>query len=115
MAELRELLDQAVLDISSEVGESIVVVSERLAVDGRRASIEVQGAGGSISGQWLNRTHFPRPTGPPVVPTDDYHHHVRVPASKLLSDPIDVARSLTDRLLRTVRPTGFPDALRLSD
>ena len=33
LAELRELLGQAILDISSEVGESIVVVSERLAVD----------------------------------------------------------------------------------
>jgi hypothetical protein len=75
--------------------------------------IGVRGAGGAISGQWLNGNYFHRPSGKPVVPTDDYHDHVRVPASKLLSDPIDVTRSLTDRLLRTVRPGGFPDPLRL--
>ena len=75
--------------------------------------IAVLNAGGAISGEWLNGRYFPRASGKPVVPTDDYRHHVRVPASKLKDDPIEVAASLVSRLLRTIRPAGFPEPLGL--
>jgi hypothetical protein len=76
--------------------------------------IAVTGAAGAVSGQWLNGVYFPRPSGKPAVPTNDYRNFVRVPASKLRSDPIELARSLTVKLLRTIRPEGFPDPLAAS-
>jgi hypothetical protein len=76
--------------------------------------IAVTGAEGAVSGQWLNGVYFPPAAGKPKVPTNDYRNFVRVPASKLRGDPIEIARSLTGKLLRTIRPEGFPDPLQAS-
>ena len=76
--------------------------------------IAVLGAGGATSGQWLNGSYFHRPSGRQVVTTNNYRNHERVLASKLQDDPIDVAQSLVLKLLRTIRPQGFPDPLALA-
>jgi len=57
--------------------------------------------------------YFHVPSGKPMVTTNNYRQHERVPASKLVTEPTEVARSLTDKLLRSIRPAGWPDPLAL--
>lgn len=69
----------------------------------------VVGAEGAISGQWAEPSYTMSRRHRPTVPKDVYQRHVRVPASKLKDEPIEIARSLVEPLLGTVRLDDFPD------
>jgi hypothetical protein len=71
--------------------------------------VAVMGAHGGVSPQWRRAFHAPPMTGKPAVQVGEYRRHVRVPASKLLAQPMEVSRVLTMPLLLTVRPDGFAD------
>jgi hypothetical protein len=73
--------------------------------------VALTGAAEAASTQWWMGNYFPPLTGYPGVPTDNYRHRVRVPAAKLRLEPCDISAALLGRLLRTIRPSGFPDPL----
>jgi hypothetical protein len=68
----------------------------------------VIGAGGACSADWSGRG----PAAPfevSVVPGDDYRSQVRMPSTRLVAEPCEVAMALLARLLRAIRPKHFPD------
>ena len=71
--------------------------------------VAVVGAEGAVSSQWLDPSYQMSRRSRPTVPKDLYQRHVRVQASKLKDEPIQVARSLVGPLLGTVRLDDFPD------
>jgi hypothetical protein len=75
--------------------------------------VAILGAQGAISAQWATRGGgmFPTPGGVPQVTTDDYRNEVRVSVDELADEPLAVSEKLLDRLLRTIRPNGMPNAL----
>jgi hypothetical protein len=96
------------------VAHTCLLAGNVLERGGYRGAVEVltavTGAYGAVSAEWtVGRFHHPPVAGKPKVPISDYRNHVRVPASKLKDEPIEVARSLVSKLLRTIRPQGFPD------
>jgi hypothetical protein len=73
------------------------------------ASIAIMGAKGAESVQiehWMSAL-----TTPPRFATDDYRNSIRVPAEAMINQPVELARQLVDRLLRTLRANGSLDPL----
>jgi len=104
--------DAAVAQITAHF---CVMAGELLERGGYFGAVEVLialiGAAGAVSWQWTSGTVFPRRRGTHELPTNDFRDHVRVQAARLKDQPVDVAGTLVSRLLRPIRPQGWPNPL----